>query len=245
MRSVMCGLVVVGCLCLANQVQADDPKPSKYAPANELMEQLQDMVKKLDADLTEKESYAEEHEARVMMNANTVAAIALVLGMHDQDNPVKKKAAKVIGAAQDLASNSDEFDGAQKSLIALKATIESDEKSDPVKWESVADIIELMKQVPIANNNLRRGVTNRRFERAKARTAAYASGLAALAQASLHDDTYCGDEEDFAKWKKYCAEMRDGASQTREAVLRGDQDAAKRALEIVAKTCDKCHEDFR
>ena len=102
-----------------------------------------------------------------------------------------------------------------------------------------------MRQVPINNNSLRRGVGGRRFKRSIERNAGYAATLAAIAQASMIDTMYCADEQDEAAWIQICAEMRDSAAEVNAAVRQNDQPRAKTALVGLVKTCDKCHDVFR
>ena len=118
-------------------------------------------------------------------------------------------------------------------------------KDKEIVWEPIADLSQLMKQVPIVNNKLRRGVNGRRFRRSRDATAGHAATLAALAQASLLDTTYCSDEDDEKKWQEICAEMRDAAYSVNQYVRKGDQAAAKKGLARLVETCDACHHSFR
>ena len=111
--------------------------------------------------------------------------------------------------------------------------------------EPVADLAMLMQQVPIVNASLRKGVNGRRFSRDAKRSAGRAVTLAVIAQASMMDTTYCGDEEDEKAWKKICADMRDACAEVYKAMLDKDQKRAKAANAKVVETCDACHHKFR
>ncbi len=239
-------LVVVG-------VSADDgdskpPAPSSYADAEKLIAYFQQTVRRMGADLSDPDEYGDEQQERVSMRAHTLAAVALVLRCHDQKHPWKGLAGELLEVASELASASDDFEEARTlhAKLADLAKSKGKEKSEvDESWEPVADLAELMKAVPIINNQMRRGIQSRRFARSADRTAMYAAALAAVAQASSLDDSYCGDEEDFAKWKRLCAEMRDGAAAAAKAVAEKNQDEAKRQAERIVKTCDACHDSFR
>ncbi len=223
------------------------PPPSKYAPADDLVTYLRQLLKRMGSDLSDAEDYGEEEQQRVTMRAYTVVAIALVLECHDSPHPLKSVARRLIESATQLADHAGDFEKAKAAYDRLSELAAQDHDSSGKRgeWEPVADIAELMKAVPIINNQMRRGIQSRRFAHSAERTAVYAAALAAVAQASLVDDSYCGDEEDFAKWQKLCAEMRDGAAAAARAVRAGDQEEAKRQAANIVKTCDACHEDFR
>lgn len=227
----------------SNAPQQDAP-PSKYAPAEDLTKQLDELLADLEKDAAASD-YTADHQGRIRKNANTIAAVALVLGMHDQANPFKPAASKLIEAANGVASVSEDQAGTREAVGTLKQVLADKPAGQAMQWRAVADLSELMKQVPIVNNSLRRGVTSRRFKRSQEATAGYAATLAAIAQASLHDTSYCGDESDEATWKKICAEFRDASAEVNQAVRRGDQEKAKAAMARVVETCDACHESFR
>jgi cytochrome c556 len=101
-----------------------------------------------------------------------------------------------------------------------------------------------MKQVPIVNNNLRRNVEGRRFERSTDKNLGYAATLAAIAQAASFDTAYCADEADEAKWRELSAALRDATAQVAIQVRKGDQEAAVKALGAVETSCMACHTAF-
>lgn len=218
-------------------------KPSKYAPAKDLLAQVDSFVKKIEFDLEDGTNFNEDQAARIENNANTLAALALVLGMHDEPNPLKGAAPSIVAASQKLADQSEDHAKASAALAQLKKAIEGG-KGGKLEWKPVADVAQLMKQVPIVNNSLRRGVEGRRFSRVADRNAGYAATLAAIAQASAADTSYCADKEDEAQWKKFCAELRDAAAKVNAQVRKGNQEAAVQGLGRIAKSCDACHHAF-
>jgi len=224
---------------------AADAKPSAYAPAKDLLDQVEYFVAQIEEDLADADDYTEYKQDRVAKDASTLAVLGLVLGMHDQDNPLKNSAPSLIAAAEDLAASSADHGQAKAALEKVKKTLEPAAEGSALKWKSVGDLPQLMKQVPIVNNNLRRGVTGRRFDRTVDRNAGYAATLAAIAQATANDTIYCSDKEDEAEWMKISTALRDAAAEVNVAVRRGDQEAATEALGRVVVTCDACHHRFR
>jgi len=69
--------------------------------------------------------------------------------------------------------------------------------------------------------------------------------LAAVAQISIFEDSYCSDQADQESWIELCGLMRDAAYEVNQAVRRGDQKAASDALAPLQRTCDECHKQFK
>jgi cytochrome c556 len=223
----------------------DDAKPSSYAPAEDLIRQVKAYVESLSAATADAAAYDDDKKGEVSRDANTLSAIGLVLGMHDQENALKPAAAKLIAAANKLGADSGDAKKAAEAVAAIKAIVDKPEKGEAVKWEASAEIGPLMKQVPIVNNNLRRGVDGRRFAQAADKNAALAATLAAIAQASLLDSNYISEDADKPIWTKASIAMRDGSAEALAAIRKGDQAAAKAAMEKIVKSCDDCHHKFR
>lgn len=221
-----------------------DPKPSSYAPAQDLAAQIDVFVKQIENDLAAEADYADEQKDRIVKDANTVVVIAQVLANHDEEHALRKAAPEIVTAASKLAESTGKYSDAKSAFDALKMSLQS-AKGGEVGWKPVAEVASLMKQVPIVNNKLRAGVTGRRFDRTIDQSAGQAATLAAIAEASLHDTTYCASKEDEVEWAKVCAAMRDAASEVRVAVRKKDQATAQAGLAKLVKTCDQCHEKFR
>lgn len=239
---VLLGLV---CVSAALGQAPDDAKPSNYAPAADLIRQVKLYVESMSAATADSSEYNDDKQGEVYRDANTLAAIALVLGMHDEDNELKQVAGKLITAAEHLAAEHDDPQKAIEAVKAIQLIVDKPEKGKPVEWKAVGEMVPLMKQVPIVNNNLRRGVTGRRFAQSSDKNAALAATLAAIAQASMLDTNHIADEADRPLWIKTCAEMRDGSAEALAAIRKGDQAAATKALDKIVKSCDDCHHKFR
>lgn len=222
----------------------EEPKPSTYAPAKDLVAQVAEFVGRIAEDLADAEAYGEDQKARVAKDANTIVAIAAVLGKHDEDHRLRRAAPRVISAARQLSAMAEEHPAAKQAFDELKQSLESSDGGE-APAETRADLGLLMKQVPIVNGALRRGVDGPRFQRLVDKNAGYASTLAAIAQVSALDRTYCADQAAEQKWRAICAEFRDACADVQRAVRKSDQESAKAALDRVVKTCDACHHEFR
>jgi hypothetical protein len=235
-------------LVMGSLLVADAPdstiKPSSYAPAKDLIGPLEGYVKSLEEDLSDADNYGRDQKNRVAKDAGTVAVLALVLGKHDEPHPLKAAAPALVAAAGRLSEHAENYDQAVPDLAALKQALASQDGGE-LSWKPVADIRQLMRQVPVVNNNLRRGVTGRRFDRTLDQSAGYAATLAAIAQASRYDTNYCQDEAGAKKWAQICDEMRDAAAAVHQAVRKSDQDMARKGLDRLVATCDACHAEFR
>jgi hypothetical protein len=219
-------------------------KPSTFATAAEVATQIETYLKQIETDLAGETEYGDDQKGRVAKDANTVVVLAQLLANHDEDHPLKKAAPAIVTAARKLADDSGELASAKTAFAALKEGTKST-AGGAADWKPVAELAQLMKQVPIVNNKLRSGVTGKRFDRTIDQNAGYAATLAAIAEASQFDTAYCSSKEEEGKWAKICIEMRDAAAEVRNAVRSKDQSTAKSGLDKLVKTCDDCHHAFR
>ena len=247
--SLGCWILPAGLLVLlaTTAFTADAPatKPSTYAPAKDLISQLEFFLDRIEQDLEDPDEYIDEQQKRVAMDASTVAALAAVLGIHDEEHALKAGAPALVQHAKGVAKNAKDHAAAKAEFDKAKQALEVTSGGGMVKLAGAADLAQLMKQVPIVNNSLRSGVTGTRFDRLKDKSAATAATLAAIAEVSAHDDSYCVEDGDLAKWQKICFEMRDASVAVANATRAGDQETAKKHLDRLVKTCDDCHHAFR
>ena len=222
-------------------------KVSAFAPVKATEAELKYFVTKIGKDLEDKEDYGEDQHKRIVLDTSTVSVLALTLAMHDKDNAYKQAAGKIVELAIEVGENAEDFDDATSSYEKLKKSLDEKPKSESLDWHaSVADIDALMRQVPIVNDKVRRGVNDkRRFDRNAKKVAQKAVTLAAIAQVSMMNTDYCGDEDDEKAWQKICADMRDACADVYRALMEKDQDKAKAGNARVVETCDACHHRFR
>jgi hypothetical protein len=240
------GLALGGPLVVLATVVAGDPPASvamsKVAPADDLVKQLDAYVAGCREGLTDEQTY-DNRSRTIAKDANTLAAIALALAMHDQPHRLTKVAPALLLYSQDLAKAQD-FESAKKAFADLERAAAGQTSIKPeVKWERVAGLGQLMKQVTFVNNRLRRNM--RRFEERKDDNARDAALLAVIAQAATYDTHEVDDPADLDKWYQLCGEMRDAAGDVNAKIHAADKAGAEAALGKLAQSCESCHEIFR
>jgi len=221
------------------------PPVSKFAPADDLVDQFDYYTKRIEEVLAEKSDFDDAAKSRLKKDANTLSALALSLGMHDANNRFNTSAGELLKASQSLASAAN-YEAAKAGLEALKKALSANiAAKDKLKWEQVASLEELMKQVPTVNAALKRGLTPQRFKTLQKQSAGQAATLAAIAQEVMADTTAVKNPSDYEKWYQDCAEMRDAAGSVNAAIHADDQSATAAAMSRLAKSCETCHAVFR
>lgn len=248
-------VMALGSLALANAPSlvadaADQKLPavppvSGFAPADDLVDQFDFYTKRIEEVLADKNDFDDAAKSRLKKDANTLTALALTLGMHDAEHHFKPSAGELLKAAQSLATAAN-YEAAEAGLAALKKAIGSSSAGhEKLKWEQVASLEELMKQVPTVNATLKRGLTPQRFKTLQKQSAGQAATLAAIAQTVMADTQAVKDPADLDKWYQDCAEMRDAAGAANAAIHADDQPATAAGMARLAKSCETCHAVFR
>ncbi len=225
--------------------QPPAPAVSKFAPTNDLENQLSTYIDRLEEDTKSEDEY-KDSQGKVTKEANTVILIALALGLADEESQYKAAAPTLIKAAQELTAAKD-YSAAQAGVKALKKAAESKEgATTELKWTKMASLPELMKQVPTINTRLKRNTrTETAFKKQKKANGGDSAVLAVIAQGSMADTAEAkGDEAKVAQWYELCAKMRDQAAAVNAAVHSGQFSAAEKSMSALNKTCDDCHEIF-
>lgn len=216
-----------------------DTNATAYAPLEVTAAQLVAYVTSLEKYVADEAEFT-ENLPRIVRDANTVIALALVLGLHDQPNEYKSAAPTIIKAAQ-TAAEAKTFAAAKKDIASVKAALKST-AGGQLNWEdNVASMKQLMVQVPLLDGRIKTGL--RRFAK-KDEMAGQAVTIAVLCQASIPyvKDTEAPTEED--KWIEACIAGRNAAASLYSAISAGDKAASQAAYDAMSKTCDKCHETF-
>lgn len=239
-----CGLVAVVAVLLAGvALAADAPKVSTFAPAKDLVAQVDYYVDRLENAVKDESEYKDAGD-KVVKDANTLAVLALTLGLSDEDSKYKKAASGLLKASQKLCAAKD-FASAKAGVAAVKEALSSSGDVSALKWEEkVASLPALMAQVPLVNSRLKRNVGGIRFAKMAKENAGESATLAAIAQASMANADDVKKFGDAVKWCKFCADMRDAAGALNAAIQKKDKDAAGTTMTKLAKTCDDCHEVF-
>jgi hypothetical protein len=244
---VVAQLAVV-CVLAAGQpalsAEPAPPKVSTFAPAADLANQADQYIKELDKSVASEEDYKDSAE-KVAKDSNTLIVIALALGLHDQESKYKAAAGGLMKAAQQVAAAKD-YAAAQKAVAAVKAAAAGEAKADAeLKWEKVAALPELMKQVPLVNTKLKMKLKGANFKKKAKDTAGYTAALAVIAQAAMADHSATKNDEQVKQWQKFSAAARDDAAAVNAAIHKGDQDAADAGMKKLNQSCEDCHAVFK
>ena len=216
---------------------------SSFAPKKDLLQQFDFFVDRIKKATKNEKSYTEKKRDQVRLDAHSISVLAQCMSHHDSEFAEKKTATSILAISRQLAEHSGDISKTQELLAALESPTET--KGVEANWEPVVELSDLMQQVPVIHNNLKRGINSRRFSRSIEKTAGLATSLATLAHVSMLDDSYCSDEEEKSQWDAICIEMRDLSAKINVAVHNKDQDQAKSLNEKLHAACNSCHEKFR
>ncbi len=219
-------------------------KPSSYALAADLETQLTYLAERIEGDLEDPSKF-DRRAKRVERDANTIAVLALVMGNHDQKNRLQGASAAVVDAAQSLAGKTADHAAAKSAYAALAQCLRAPRTNGPEPWRLVGSIESHMLQVPQLDTSLKSSIKPSRFEVSRQKAAATAATIAAIAQISMFDQTYCKDQRDHEEWVELCVCMRDAASEVCQAIHGGDIGQVEKAMRPLSRTCDDCHDTFR
>ena len=237
--------------CLATQLlwsnEPENPRISAFAPAEDLLTQVDFYIERLSDALADPAKFDEARQSRAWKDANTLAVLAMILAAHDESHPLKASAPAIAKAAQALALAESDAGRASEALAAIKralAETASDEPA-PEKLQKVASIAALMKQVPLVHAGLRRSAAPARLAKMAKESAGQSATLAAIAQAAMLDDQYVKSPEMAAQWSELCVRMRDAAAEVNAAIRAQDAPRVTAGLQQLLESCDACHEKFR
>jgi hypothetical protein len=221
------------------------PKVSTFAPAEDLANQLKKYLVDLEEATKDEASYKDAGD-NIAKQANTVIVIALALGLHDQENEHKARAGAMMQAAKNVAAAKD-FASTQKAVLGLKDAAKGNGAAGgALKWETVASLPELMKQVPNINVKLKMNIKDAKFKSKAKDTQGYTAVLAVIAQAAMADTA--GAKADtpakVQQWYDWSVKARDYAGEMNAAIHAGKKDAADEAMKKMAQNCDDCHAVF-
>jgi hypothetical protein len=236
-------LVGVAVLAQAGLVSAEAPaapKVSTFAPAEDLVGQVDAYLGRLE-EAVGSEADFKDAEGKIARDANTLILVSLALGLHDTDNKYKAAAPAMVKAGQQVAAAKD-YAAAKAAVAELKKAAEAGAASGELKWEKVATLSALMKQVPMINTKLKRNM--RRFSTKAKESAGDTATLAVIAQGSMANSDETKKPGEVKEWYKYCEQMRDAAAAVNAAIHAGDQKAADKQMKAMTKSCDDCHAVF-
>jgi hypothetical protein len=219
------------------------PKISTFAPAGDLASQVKAYIDDLEQAVATEKDY-KDNEGKVAKQSNTLILLALALGLHDSDNAYQAAAPALFKAAQKLAAAKD-YASARAGVAAVKAAAEAQPAAEPaLKWEKIASLEQLMKQVPLVNTKMKRHLKGSRFAKSAKETAGYSAVLAVIAQGAMADTSKAKGEDQVKQWYKFSGDMRDAAGAVNAGIHAQDQAATTKAMAKLAQSCDDCHEVF-
>lgn len=222
------------------------PKISSFAPAKDLIQQFDFYIGRISESLADPADFDLAKQSRTLKDANTLAALALMLAVHDDQHPLKPGAAALLKSAQDLSHVDDNAQRGGAALDAIKRARAATEASgETVKWEKAASLSALMKAVPLVHTGLKRGVEPNRLARQAVQTAGQSAALAAIAQASMLDPEPAKSPAEVHEWVQLCLQMRDASGEVNSAVHAQDQAQVVTAMKRLTQSCDACHAKFR
>ena len=241
--------VLVGALLVGKPTSAsagDDaaaPKFSTFASADDLAAELKILNADLKKAVVSEAEYKDQVEGRFTRDADTIALIAIALGLHDQDSALKPQAKAIAAAARKLAEAKD-YAATKQAVEDLKAATDGEGKGAiELKWGKVSKLPGLMKdQVPAINNKLKTAL--RRFKKRTGEVAANAATMALIAENAT---LYVADTKkptEGKKWTKFSADMRAAAVDLAAKAHNGDEAGAKAAMENLDQSCHACHDVF-
>jgi hypothetical protein len=244
-------LVLVATLALAQSgvSMAEPPAAppvSSYAPVKLLEEQVEFYAKQIESDLADQTKFDKDIKENLRLNSNTLVVLALAIGLHDEDSPLKPKASALLAASQRLAKSLEDFEAAKVASADVRRALETEDGLDePLKWEKVASLGALMLQVPRIEGRITRGISPRNFARRSQNALADTATLAVIAQAAIYDTHEVHSEADVPKWYEYCEQLREAATGIGNGIRAKDLDATVKAAEAMSESCENCHKAFR
>ncbi|MEX2111569.1 MAG: hypothetical protein WD845_00190 [Pirellulales bacterium] len=217
-----------------------------FVPVDDLIAQVDYFVGRMDEALASPQAFDLAAQSRVMKDANTLAALALVLSLYDEDFPRRAAMPALLRGAQQLAVSEADFEKSSQALADIKrAQAGHVDPAAGAKWEGVASLSVLMKQVPVIHSRLNRGVDRRRLARQATQSAGESATLAAIAQASMIDTSYAKTAAQADEWRRQCEAMRDAAGEVNAAVHAQDFERVSAGMKRLVQSCEACHATFR
>jgi hypothetical protein len=215
--------------------------PAADIPAADIVAGVDYYIKRVGNSLSDESEY-EDKQDRISKDANTLAVLALALGLHDGDSKYKAAAPAMIKAARELAATKDHA-AAKKAAAALNAAAKGKNPlAAKLKWKKVSSFKEVKAQLSTVESSLKR------YAKRKKKTdecAKFSAVIAVFGQAIICHGDETEKPDELEQWTKYCVEMRDAAAAVNSAVHAKDEKATKAAMANLAQSCETCHEVFK
>src|SRR5258707_4013551 len=95
---------------------AEVPKVSEFAPSKDLLQQVDFFIARMQESLADPADFDLAKQSRTFKDANTLAALALMLSVHDENDPLKAAMPGLLRAAQALAAADDNYERAKRAF---------------------------------------------------------------------------------------------------------------------------------
>ncbi|MEX2138293.1 MAG: hypothetical protein WD894_03475 [Pirellulales bacterium] len=243
---ILLWVVLVGAFVAGAKFAVEPPAPPKvstFAPAGDLIAQVDYYQKRMETALASEADFDEAKQARITKDANVMALLTLHLALHDSDHPLAKSAGAAVQAAQALSTATD-FKSASDAYRELKKALAGEASPVAAKWGKVSSMGQVMKQVSVINASLKRGLQPARLKSQAKKTAGEAATLAAIANSLLFDTHEVKNEADTPDWYQYSIEFRESAGALNAAIKTGQTAKVSPALKRMSTSCDTCHKKF-
>lgn len=185
------------------------------------------------------------------------SAVALAFGViaaYDGDVRWKKDAATArdlfarvgfnckVGTDQSFAESKARFEDLE-ALLEGNQPQGKPERDEDFAWSQVAARPALMQRLEEAEKLLGASTADKGdFTKAAERILHEAEMVAVIGEVIQQSDFEYHDDDTY---RGYSSAMRDAAVQVREAVKKGDYEAARSGVGSLKKSCDACHGDYR
>jgi hypothetical protein len=221
------------------------PKVSSFAPADDLVYQMDKYIALMEKGTADEASYKEDlAEGVVSQTGSTMVLLAVALGLSDQDNKYKANAGAMAAACQKLAVAAD-YAATKQAVAGVVAAAKGEGKGTvELKWSRLADLPALMKQVPKINNNQLRPSLRKLDARAKDAGASSAT-LAVIAQGAMANVAETVKPKESQQWFAFCTEMREAAAAVNASARVKNAKAVSEAMDRLQESCDHCHAIFK
>ena len=228
---------------------ADASNPVLLPKVSDLVPQVKVYVERLEKSLDDLDGtprFVEDAEV-LYRDANTLALIALALGLSKEDNPYKKAAPAIIQAAMKMETVKN-FDEAAKVIAEIKQSLKAEGDPTTLSWDKkIVTLRPIMKAVPNINTLVKRNLRTEAALRRGSRTVAEGSAvMAVIGQGSIPNVTETIKPGAVKEWTAHSIEFRDAALGLNRAALdyeaeKGTFDAVQDAYEALSDSCDSCH----
>jgi len=219
------------------------PKFSTFASADDLAAEVKFLMADLEKAVVDEDEYKSQVEGRFIRDGNTITLIAIALGLHDQDSPLKPHAKEIATVARKLTQTKD-YAATKQAIEDLKAAVGGQgTDTGELKWGKVAPLNSLMKdEVPNINTKLKTGL--RHFKKRPIEVSANAATMALIAENATFYIADTKKPAEGAKWTDFAGQMRAAASEVAAKAHAGDEAGATAAMEKLNQSCHDCHAVF-